>query len=77
MSGTTATLVIIIGEMVYYGFIGDSLACISKILNAHSDQNTTNYDFILTKPFHTPDNEKEKFRVYRRRGEVRGGVNEK
>ena len=28
---------------------------------------------IITKPFHTPHDEKEKMRIYRHKGEVRGG----
>lgn len=32
MSGTTATLVIIIDDMIYYGWVGNSLCCISSKL---------------------------------------------
>mmetsp|Transcript_11252 Transcript_11252/g.17045 ORF Transcript_11252/g.17045 Transcript_11252/m.17045 type:complete len:87 (+) Transcript_11252:486-746(+) len=37
MSGTTCSLVIIIGENVFVGFVGDSLVCISRILTAHQE----------------------------------------
>jgi hypothetical protein len=56
MSGTSCTLVLIIGNTVYFGFVGDSLVAVSKYLNQVSDQNTTNLDLILTKPWHTPEN---------------------
>jgi len=73
MSGTTCTLVIIVNNIIYYGFVGDSLMCLSKVLTQNMDLNTTNDDFILTKPFHVPSLPKEKIRIYGHRGEVRGG----
>jgi hypothetical protein len=72
MSGTSCTLVIIIGNLIYYGFLGDSLLCLSKVFNAVSEKNTTNYDLVISKPWHVPDNPSEKMRIYRSRGEVRG-----
>jgi len=72
MSGTTCTLVIIVNSIVYYGFIGDSLLCISKVMTQNIDQNTTNDDYIVTKPIHVPSMPKEKMRIYSFRGEVRG-----
>ena len=71
-SGTTCTLVVIQDGTVYYGFIGDSLACMSKVLTQTSQLNTTNNDLILTKPIHLPSHPHEKMRIYRSRGEVRG-----
>jgi serine/threonine protein phosphatase PrpC len=32
MSGSTCTLVIIVDKVLYYGFVGDSLMVISKIM---------------------------------------------
>ena len=74
MSGCSCTLVIIIGNTIYYGFVGDTLLCLSKVLTAVSEKNTTNYDLVVTKPWHLPDEMKEKMRVYKHHGEVRGGV---
>jgi hypothetical protein len=33
MSGTSCTLVIVIGNYIYFGFVGDSLVAVSKYLN--------------------------------------------
>lgn len=74
MSGCSCTLVIIIGKKIYYGFVGDTLLCLSKVLTSVSEKNTTNYDLIVTKPWHVPDDLKEKMRIYKHHGEVRGGV---
>jgi len=30
LSGTSATLIIIFNNTIYYGYVGDSLACLSK-----------------------------------------------
>ena len=74
MSGTTGTIVIMIDTMIYYGWVGDSLVCLSRQLdNACSQKNLINNDFILTKPYHTPDMDREKHRIYKYKGEVRGG----
>lgn len=73
MSGTTCTLIILLDGIMYYGFVGDSMACMSKVLTATSDQNTLNNDLILTKPLHIPTNIGEKMRIYSKKGEVRGG----
>ena len=73
MSGTTCTLVILLDGIMYYGFVGDSMACMSKVLTATSDQNTLNNDLIVTKPLHIPGNISEKMRIYSKKGEVRGG----
>ena len=72
MSGCSCTLVVIIGCRIFYGFIGDTLLSLSKVLTAVSEKNTTNYDLIITKPWHVPDNSSEKMRIYSQRGEVRG-----
>ena len=73
MSGTSCTLLIIVGDTVYYGFVGDSLVAISKFLNSSNDnKNISNMDYIITKPWHVPDNLQEKMRIYKNRGEVRG-----
>jgi serine/threonine protein phosphatase PrpC len=72
MSGTTCTLIIIIGDTIYFGFVGDSLMCMSKYMNAVSDKFAHNNDFIITKPWHVPSESKEKNRIYKCRGEVRG-----
>ena len=72
MSGCGCTLVIIYGNLIFHGFVGDNLVCLSKMLTATSDLNTTNNDMILTKPFHLPTEEKEQVRIYRRKGEIRG-----
>lgn len=37
------------------------------------EQNTQNNDLIVTKPFHLPENVNEKIRIYKHRGEIRGG----
>ena len=71
-SGTTCTIVVVQDGSVYYGFIGDSLACMSKVLTQTSQFNTKNNDLILTKPIHLPSHPHEKMRIYRSRGEVRG-----
>ena len=73
MSGTTCTLIILLDGIMYYGFVGDSMACMSKVLTATSDQNTLNNDLIVTKPLHIPTNISEKMRIYSKKGEVRGG----
>lgn len=73
MSGTTCTLIILLDGVMYYGFVGDSMACMSKVLTATSDQNTLNNDLIITKPLHIPTNVSEKMRIYSKKGEVRGG----
>jgi len=72
MSGTSGTLVIMMGDHVYYGYVGDSLICISKIMAGNASENTLNNDLIVTKNYHLPSDFKEKMRIYRRRGEVRG-----
>jgi len=72
MSGTSCTIVILMGDMVYYGYIGDSLICLSKVMTGNANENTLNNDLILTKVNHLPFEFKEKMRIYRRRGEVRG-----
>ena len=74
MSGTSATIVVLIGDMIYYGFIGDTLICLSKVMAGNASENTLNNDLILTKASHMPSDFKEKMRVYRRRGEVRGDI---
>jgi hypothetical protein len=74
MSGTSCTLVIMIGNMIYFGFVGDSLVAVSKYLNQTNDKNTSNMDYIITKPWHVPDNTSEKIRIYKNRGEVRGNI---
>lgn len=77
MSGTTCTLAIIIDGVVYYGFIGDSLMCLSKIMTQNMDQNTTQTELIITKPIHFPVLPSEKMRIYKHKGEIRGEVKEK
>lgn len=72
MSGTTCTLLIIIGDTIYFGFVGDSLVAVSKYMNSVSDKNALNKDFIITKPWHVPIEAHEKNRIYKHRGEVRG-----
>ena len=72
MSGTTCTLLIIIGDMIYFGFVGDSLLAISKFMNTASDKHAQNNDHIITKPWHVPEESHEKNRIYRCKGEVRG-----
>lgn len=72
MSGTTCTLLLIIGDMIYFGFVGDSLLAISKFMNSASDKHALNKDHIITKPWHVPEESHEKNRIYRCRGEVRG-----
>ena len=58
MSGTSCTLVIIIGDTVYYGFVGDSLVSISKFYNSNSAAETlSNMELICTKPWHVPEND--------------------
>lgn len=34
-------------------------------------------DYIITKPWHVPDNPHEKIRIYKNNGEVRGNVPKK
>lgn len=76
MSGTTGTIVIILDQNIYYGWVGDSLLCMSRQLdNACSKKILTNNDFILTKPLHVPCQEREKHRIYKFKGEVRGDKN--
>ena len=72
MSGTSCTLVVMIDDMVYYGYIGDSLICLSKVMSGNASENTSNNDLIVSKSFHMPSDVNEKMRIYRRRGEVRG-----
>ena len=68
MSGTTATLVIIIDDMIYYGWVGNSLCCISSKLYGKQEK----LPEVLTYPFHTPVNQGEKIRIYNiNKGEVR------
>lgn len=55
MSGCSCTLVIIIGNSIYYGYIGDTLLALSKVMTAVGEKNTTNYDLVVTKPWHLPD----------------------
>jgi len=55
MSGTSCTLVVMIEDMVYYGYIGDSLICLSKVLAGNASENTLNNDLIVSKQFHMPD----------------------
>ena len=38
LSGTTCTLIIIVGDIIYYGFVGDSLLTMSKFMNTASDK---------------------------------------
>lgn len=71
MSGTTATLVIIYDGVIYYGWVGDSMACLSKPMNACSQKNIQNNELILTLPIHTPMDQHEKMRIYRKKGEIR------
>lgn len=33
MSGTSCTLIIVIGATIYFGFVGDSLVAVSKFRN--------------------------------------------
>ena len=72
LSGTTCTLIIIVGDIIYYGFVGDSLLTMSKFMNTASDKHAQNKDHIITKPWHDPSEAHEKNRIYRCRGEVRG-----
>ena len=37
MSGTSCTLVIMIANTIYFGFVGDSLVAVSKYLNQTND----------------------------------------
>ena len=37
MSGSSCTLVIMIGSVIYFGFVGDSLVAISKYLTQVND----------------------------------------
>lgn len=55
MSGTTCTLVFIIGNMIYFGYVGDSLACTFKKQNDYADYNVKNHHQIMTWPIHLPD----------------------
>ena len=72
MSGTSCSLVIMMDDSIHFGYVGDSLICISKIMAGNASENTMNNDLILNKYYHDPSNFKEKMRIYRRRGEVRG-----
>jgi muramoyltetrapeptide carboxypeptidase LdcA involved in peptidoglycan recycling len=77
MSGTSATLVIIIQNTIYYGFVGDSLVAVSKFSSPTSEKtndssSSKDVDMIITKPWHTPENCHEKNRIYKHKGEVRG-----
>jgi hypothetical protein len=72
LSGTTCTLLIIIGDTIYFGFVGDSLLTISKFMNSASDKYAKNKDHIITSPWHVPSETNEKNRIYRSKGEVRG-----
>jgi len=49
MSGTSCTLVVMIEDMVYYGYVGDSLICLSKVMAGNAAENTLNNDLILNK----------------------------
>lgn len=69
MSGTTATLIIIIDDTIYYGWVGNSLCCLSSKLHGKQEK----LPEVLTYPFHTPTNVGEKIRIYNiNKGEVRG-----
>ena len=70
LSGTTATLVIILNNTIYYGYVGDSLACLSKEGFMNYDI-ITNSSMVITQPFHFPDEPKEKLRIYGQGGEIR------
>ena len=73
MSGCSCTLMIIVGQTIYTGFIGDAMACVSKkCTSKYMENNTTNDELILTKPLHLPDEAKEKMRIYNYKGEIRG-----
>ena len=72
MSGCTCTLAIIIDKTVYYGFIGDSLMCLSRRMNDNMELNTKNNELIMTKPFHLPNEPTERIRIFNSKGEVRG-----
>ena len=43
MSGTTCTLILIIHNHIYYAYVGDSLACISKKKTHFAEQNVKNH----------------------------------
>ena len=70
LSGTTATLIVILNNIIYYGYVGDSLACLSKEGIMNYDM-ITNSSLVITQPFHLPDEPKEKLRIYRKKGEIR------
>lgn len=46
--------------------------CISKVMAGNARENTLNNDLIITQNLHMPDYYKERMRIYKRRGEVRG-----
>lgn len=70
LSGTSATLIIILNNNIYYGYVGDSLACLSKEGFMNYDI-ITNSSLVITQPFHFPDEPKEKLRIYSKGGEIR------
>lgn len=74
MSGTSGTIVIIKdNNHVFYGNVGDSLACLSIFQPPGTvDSLYKNNKMILTQPFHLPEDTTEKMRIYRHKGEVRG-----
>lgn len=72
MSGCTCTLAIIFEKCIYFGFIGDTLMCMSKRMNDNLENIIKNNELILTRPFHIPSNPKERIRIFNNRGEVRG-----
>ena len=43
MSGCACTLIFIIGSTIYYGYVGDSLACQFKKQNDYADYNVKNH----------------------------------
>ena len=47
------------------------MACLSKPMNACSQKNIQNNELILTLPIHTPMDQHEKMRIYRKKGEIR------
>lgn len=78
MSGTVGTLVVLRGASVIYGNVGDCLACLSRNNPAGTfEANFTNESMILTKPFHQPEDMTERMRIFRRKGEIRGMVDNK
>ena len=52
LSGTSCSIIIVIGDMVYFGYIGDSLICLSKSMVGNAAENTLNNDLLLTKESH-------------------------